>query len=117
MISETGMTLSALRGFGKKMEVTAHNVANVESEGFKSQHALLREDAGKGVTVEISRSETPGPLVTAEINGVVTQRELSNVDLSKEMPEANMTARYYDANLRVLSTKDEMIGSILDIMG
>ena len=84
---------------------------------IKLVFSILREDAGKGVTVEISRSETPGPLVTAEINGVVTQRELSNVDLSKEMPEAYMTGRYHEANLRVLSTKDEMMGTILDIMG
>jgi flagellar basal-body rod protein FlgC len=44
-------------------------------------------------------------------------REGSNVDLEEEIPEAMLVRRYYEANLRLLETQDEMMGSLVDILG
>jgi flagellar hook protein FlgE len=39
------------------------------------------------------------------------------VDLTTELPNALITQRAFEANLKMIETEDEMIGSILDILG
>lgn len=112
-----GSTLSALRGFEKKTAVTANNVANIESDGYKSRRATLTEGVGGGVEVEISTTTDPGPVRAVQEGDAVKQVELSNVDLSREMPEASLSSTYHAANLKVLSTRDEMLGTLLDMVG
>lgn len=43
--------------------------------------------------------------------------EMSNVDMAKEITDTIPLQRGYEANLRVIKTKDEMLGSLLDILG
>jgi flagellar basal body rod protein FlgG len=117
MIDGVGITLSALSAFEKKTEVTANNVANVESDGYKSHRAVLTEGIGGGVEVEISTTNDPGPVRVFQEGDTTKQVELSNVDLSREMPEAASSATYHAANLKVLSTRDEMLGTVLDLVG
>ncbi len=117
MITGIHSTLSALRAFGDKIGVAAHNVANVETEGFKKQRAILSEQAEQGVQVDIEQVDTPGPLISSVENGQTAMREGSNVDLEEEIPEAMLVRRYYQANLKLLETQDEMVGSLVDILG
>ena len=117
MITGIHSTLSALRAFGDKIGVAAHNVANVETEGFKKQRAILSEQAEQGVQVDIEQVDTPGPLIPSVENGQTIVREGSNVDLAEEIPQAMLVRRYYEANLRLLETQDEMVGSLVDILG
>jgi flagellar hook protein FlgE len=44
------------------------------------------------------------------------ERELSNVELEEEMTQLIMTQRCYEANLKAAKTKDEMLGTLVDIM-
>jgi flagellar hook-associated protein FlgK len=37
--------------------------------------------------------------------------------LEEEIPQMMVTQRTYEANLKVLQTQNEMLGSVLDIMG
>ena len=106
---------SALVAFGKKMAVIANNLANIESEGYKKRRAMLVEDPVKGVSVEIRRIETPGHRRLVEEDGEWVEKEASNVDLAEEITQANLTRRYYQANLKPVQTVDEMLGSLLDI--
>jgi len=41
--------------------------------------------------------------------------EQSNVDLGQELPEMNLNARFYQANLKTMKVADEMLGSLLKI--
>lgn len=41
--------------------------------------------------------------------------EQSNVELSRELPNLMLTKRYFQANLKIIQTEDEMLGNILDI--
>jgi flagellar basal body rod protein FlgC len=116
MIPIISSNLSALRAFGKKMAVIANNVANIKSEGFKKSRAVLKEGPVNGVSVEISKIETPGPLVPVEEDGKTVLKETSNVELAQEIPQASLTKRYYQANLAVLDEEDEMLGTLLDII-
>ena len=41
--------------------------------------------------------------------------EQSNVDLGQELPSLMLSKRYFQANLKIIQTEDEMLGSLLDI--
>jgi flagellar basal-body rod protein FlgC len=117
MISGMYSAISALSAFGKRMGVIADNVANVESDGFKKSRALMQEQEPGGVRVTISRVETPGPRVAEETTEGLEERELSNVNLEQEIPNALLTEKMFTANTKVVKTEEEMIGSVLDIIG
>jgi flagellar basal-body rod protein FlgC len=117
MIAALSSTVSALRSFVTKLGVTADNVANVNTDGFKKGRATLHEDHNGAVRVEISRDTSPGFLYDVVENNQVVEKETSNVDLAEEIPDLMITKRAYQANLKTLETQDEMLGSLLDIIG
>ena len=53
MISAIYPALSALRAFGEKLGVTANNIANINTNGFKKSRADLEEASPSGVNVSI----------------------------------------------------------------
>ena len=117
MISALNSTMSALRAFVTKLGVTADNIANVNTDGFKKNRAILQEDANGGVQVEIRRDDSPGFIYDAFENGETVEKETSNVDLTEEIPSLMVTKRAYEANLKTIKTQDEMLGSLLDTIG
>ncbi len=100
-----------------KLGVTADNIANVNTDGFKKNRASLNEDHNGGVRVEISRDESLGFRYDVVQNGEMLEKETSNVDLTEEIPDLMITKRAYQANLKTLKTQDQMLGSLLDTMG
>ncbi|MBW2054327.1 MAG: hypothetical protein JRI29_01275 [Deltaproteobacteria bacterium] len=117
MISSAKSTLSALTAFDKKMNVIANNVANVETEEFKKSRATLVEGSENSVKVEVTQPEDPGPTVVQVTNSQIEEKEMSNVDLAEEIPQSIVSQRGYEANLATIRTHDEMLNSILDIVG
>jgi flagellar hook protein FlgE len=117
MISAVSSAVSALNAIETKMAVLSNNVANSQTNGFKKSRADLKEGENGAVEVDITRVNTPGPIVEAEENGGVVEMEMSNVDLAEELPQTLIAKTGYSANLKMLKTQDEMLGSLLDIMG
>ena len=117
MISALNNTVSALRAFVTKLGVTADNIANVNTDGFKKNRATLQEDQNGGVRVEISRDESPGFRYDVIQNDEVLEKETSNVDLTEEISDLMITKRAYQANLKTIETQGEMLGSLLDTIG
>ena len=118
MISSINSSLSAIDAFGKKMGVTANNIANIESEGFKKSRAVLQEGLNGGVEVDISQIESQGDIIyDKNVDGQIIEKELSNVDLAEEIPQTIPVKIGYEANLKVIETQEKMVGSLLDIMG
>lgn len=117
MISGTGSTLSALKAFERKMEVAAHNTANIQSDHYKSLSSTISEGTSGGIEVNLIGTTAPGPVVFEQVDGNMVEREISNVELGKEITDSVLVSRNYDANLKVLATRDEMLGSLLDIIG
>jgi flagellar basal-body rod protein FlgC len=111
-----GNNLSALQAFGTKMAVTANNVANVSTDEFKRSRAILEEDQNDAVKVDIQQMDEPGPVVYEYGSAETVERELSNVDLGEELPQTIPTQRGYEANIKVFQTKDEMLGTIVDLV-
>ena len=117
MVSSIYPALSALSAFQKKMDVTSNNVANVNTDGFKKSRVTMQEAANGGVTTSIQRIDTPG-IVRETISGDgIAAVESSNVDLAEELPEMITTEAAYSANTKTVKTQDEMLGSLLDIIG
>lgn len=117
MMSSIRSTLSALKAFDKKMAVIANNVANVETEEFKKSRATFVEGPENTVKVEITQPEDPGPTVVEVKDDQIEEKEMSNVDLTEEIPQSIVAQRGYEANLAIIRTQDKMLNSILDIVG
>ncbi len=117
MIPSVNATLSALQAYRKSMRVTAHNIANVNTDEFKKSRASMKEGANGGVEVEVSRVDTPGHRYREFDGDQMVEKETSNVDLAEEIPDLMVTRRTYQANLKVLRTRDKMLGTTLDILG
>jgi flagellar basal-body rod protein FlgC len=116
MVPPLDSTLSALQAFGRKLGITAANIANVNTEGFKKSRAVLQEGRYGGVEAGEKRIETPGlPLETGEVAGAVV-RESSNVALEEEIPDLITTVYGFRANLKAVKALDEMTGSLLDTL-
>jgi flagellar basal-body rod protein FlgC len=115
MIPGIHSALSGLAAIQKKTEATAHNVANVDTDGFKKSRVTLHAQEPQGVRTEVRRMETPGPLVQEPITEGSVLVEKSNVELSEELPNLMLGRRMFQANLKTLRTAEEMLGSLLDI--
>ena len=115
MTSALNAALSALGAYEKKLNVTANNIANMNTDGFKKSRAVLQEADPSGVVVNISRVNTPGsPFPPMDGTGEIM--ESSNVDLAEEVVDLHTTKYGFQANLKTLKTEDEMLGSLFDIL-
>jgi flagellar hook protein FlgE len=128
--------VSSLKAHQTKMDVIAHNVANVNTNDFKSSRVDLQDSfsqtiqraraantetgvaganpmqVGSGVSVaSISRSDTPG----ARIMAGDTTEVMSNTDLAVEMTNMIVTQRGFEANARVIPVVDEMLQEVSNL--
>ena len=116
MIPSINSSVSALHAYVKKLGVTANNIANVNTEGYKKYQAILEEDTFGGVQVEVNRVDTPGYPYRRYEDGQWSEKEMSNTDLTEEIPDLIIAQRAYEANLKTVKTQDHMLGSLLDIV-
>ena len=115
MISAIHTALSGLTAIGKQIEVVAHNVANINTDGFKKSRTEFVEIPTGGVLPVVEKDDSSGPTVLRDTGGNQTMVELSNVDLGKEMVQQIVAQHSFEANLQTLRTGDALLGSILDI--
>ncbi|MBF0111962.1 MAG: hypothetical protein HQK64_01245 [Desulfamplus sp.] len=113
MVSSINNSVQALRAFGTATAVTANNVANVESDNFKSSRAVMNEGDNGGVKVSLSTNSAQGPLVQKSDG---TTKELSNTDLATEFTSMISYQSAYGANVKTIQTDDEMKGTILNMI-
>ena len=117
MISPFSSGVSAISSFSVKMNVTANNIANVDSDGFKKSRTILKEGQAGGVAPVVDQVDTPGPVKQIVEDGQTREVEASNVDLAEELTSTITTQAAYKANLKAIQTADEMVGSLLDTVG
>jgi len=114
MSSAFGIALSAIRSLFTKLDVTANNIANANTDGFKKSRVDLQEVAPDGVKVSISTIDTPDSSLPPTDSETVYQ-EASNVSLEEEMVNLIITQYTFSANLKTLKAEEEMQKSLLDI--
>ena len=116
MIGSVNNNISALAALNQRMGVTANNIANVNTADFKKSRAVFLEGGNGDVKVSVNQVDTPGLPNPDAKDDPSLPAELSNVDLTEEIPRMIPTQRSYDANLIAIKTQDEMIGTVVDIM-
>jgi flagellar basal-body rod protein FlgC len=87
---------SALQAYGTSAQITAHNAANLNSDGFKASRTLFQESAASGVSVSVSPTE-------------------DTVDISREATNLISDSQGFKANVNVIKTADEMTKELLSI--
>lgn len=110
-------SVSALQAFSRQIQASANNVANVQSDNFKSQRVINAEGQKDHVGIVISRDESPGPLVEDPLKTDGSLKELSNTDIARELVTQISAQRGFEANAKTIQTYDETIGSLIDIIG
>ena len=117
---------SALGALSTAMAATANNVANADTDGYKSQEAQLTTGPdGQGVQVAgIRRDDSSGGLNPTMVSGVnaagvyepsAGPSEMSNVDLARQTVNMVEASRAFEANVAVIRTADDMAGTLLDL--
>lgn len=115
MISGVQAAVSGLQAYSTKMAATGNNVANMNTEGYKRDRVLLSAQAPQGVQANVMKDDAPGPAVAEMTDQGYAMVELSNVDLSQEIPELMRNQHGYGANLKTIQATDQMMRSLLDI--
>ncbi len=103
MIGPLSAAASGLAAQAKKLQVSAHNTANVSTEGFVPQEVALSEGPGGGVRAEVL---PPTPSEPAPY-----------VDLAHEAVDRIQASRAYEANLAVLKAEDERLDALFEGIG
>jgi len=96
MASISSIALSGMNAAQTQLNVSAHNVANLSTEGFKRQGVVQAEQPGGGVKATVTRSPVEGAALATDI---VSQLQAKNSFL---------------ANLAVFKTSNKMTGALLD---
>lgn len=107
-ISTSNIAITALTALDTKLDVTANNIANVNTDEFKKSRAVFQTEEVPGVSVTIERVDTPG---TENLDGV----ESSNVDLAEELVDLITTQHSYTANVKVIETAGKMQETLIDL--
>ena len=96
MNSLSSIALSGMNAAQTSLNTTAHNVANLATEGFKRQETVQTEQPGGGVSTEVRQAEVAGNALETD---VVTQLQAKHS---------------FIANLAVFKTSNQMAGALLD---
>lgn len=96
MNSISSIALSGLNAAQTRMGTSAHNTANLATEGFKRQETLQTADSSGGVSTTVREANTAGNVLEQD---VVTQLQAKHS---------------FIANLAVFKTQDKMAGALLD---
>ncbi len=105
--------LSALGALFRKLDVTANNIANSQTNNFKKSQVEMEDVYPSGVKVSISQVNTPGDILPPNEKGV--SQESSNVNLAEELVNLIVTQHDFSANIKTIQTKDEMEKQLIDI--
>lgn len=85
-----------MQGAQARLNTAAHNVANLNTQGFVRQEVRQNAAPGGGVSTTVTSADTAGPALEAD---VVSQLQAKNAFL---------------ANLAVFKTQDKLAGALLD---
>ncbi|MDP2690396.1 MAG: hypothetical protein Q8P48_09855 [Deltaproteobacteria bacterium] len=114
MISSIGSSLSGIRAAFRLIDASAHNTANVNTDGFKGHTVRLSEAKGGGVAAIAGTSTAPGPLYMDSYGNI---NEASNTSLADEAGSIIIARHMLRANLAALKTAEEMEKSVIDTLG
>jgi flagellar hook protein FlgE len=96
MSSVASTALSGMQTAMLRLGASAHNIANLQTPGFRRQEVLQQAGADGGVVASVVPAALPGEALAADVVG-------------------QMTAVYlFKASLMTLQTEQRMLGTLLD---
>ena len=93
-----GIALSGMQSASTRVAVSAHNVANLLTEGFRPQRTTQAAQASGGSQAMVTTADRP-----------------EAVDLDREIVGQIEARTQFKASARVLGVEAEMRGSLLDL--
>ena len=106
-------SISGIRAATDMLSVSAHNIANSNTDGYKKQRVNLKGDQSGGVIAEITESTERGSLYKNR-KGVTV--ETSNVNYIEEVVTQIKARHLLSANAAVLKHTNEAHETIMDII-
>jgi flagellar hook protein FlgE len=97
MNSISSIALSGLSAAMLRLDAAGNNIANAQTPAYRRQAVSQAEDAQGGVSTTVERAVEPGD------------------DLAQDIVEQMSASYSFKANLRVVTTQDEMLGALLDL--
>lgn len=116
---------SGLLAEQRRLEVSAHNVANASAEGFQGQVVTAQERPSGGVDVRVDTAEVSAEALQAQADaqgeapadGAAGTMPRSDVNVADETVNQITAKAAFQANAKVIGTQDKTIGSLLDAVG
>jgi flagellar basal-body rod protein FlgC len=116
--------MGAFQSYGLRQQVSANNVANMNTQGFQPSRVSLEEVGNRqGVAPQTVEKTGSQQQAGAEDKGDVVQIEAgqenaagnpSGTDLAEEMVNMMQNQTAYSANASAVSTQAEMQGQLLN---
>jgi flagellar basal-body rod protein FlgC len=107
------ISASALNAFQTRQNVTANNIANMNTPGFSPDRVDMQEDANGGVRASVRQTSQPEP--DAGSNPAM-EAQTSGTDLTQEMVDMIATENAYDANAVTLAGQASLQGRLINEM-
>lgn len=96
MSSISSISSNALLAFSTSQQVTAYNVANLNTDGFKTSMVTFQENGSSGVSANVSGTQ-------------------DSVDISREATQLLSNKNGFKANLNMLKADDEIKKQLINI--
>jgi flagellar hook protein FlgE len=109
MFQALSIAAGGMNAASARLSVTAGNIANLSSAGYKARSVGLTSSSNGVSTGAFTSDPTPGPI---DSDGV----ELSNVDPVKESVDLILEKYQYTASAKVFKAADRMLGTLLDVL-
>ena len=115
---------TALGALSVSLQVSANNLANATTNGFKQSDVRFETGPGdQGVRIsEIRKDASPGSPVEAPVYPIVGRQyeqhmgwvESSNTDVARQFVDMISASNAWKANVATIRTADEMMGTLVD---
>lgn len=92
-IARSGMTAASVH-----MDTAAHNIANLQTEGYRRSVATAEIQMGGGVVARVGKAPATGQALEADVVGLMAARQAFGVNMS------------------VFRASDTMAGALLDML-
>lgn len=92
----SSIALSGLQAAQTRLDASAHNIANLQTENFHRQEVAQQSVEAGGTTASVRRAEAPGAA------------------LPQDLVEQISAGYSFVANLKVIETEKQMMGALLD---
>lgn len=92
----SSIALSGINAAQTRLNASAHNIANMSTDNFRREEVSAQEQPEGGVAVTVNKSGRVG------------------TDLVQDIVEQKMAALEFKANVQVLKTSTQVMGTLLD---